>query len=99
MLPFSYLIFNLLYVFQETLAYLLDHLKRVAVKSEVNKMTTQNLAVCFGPVLLCPAPTGNDMDIALDFKKHIEVLRYLLDIWPENRGENEVYSSRADLYL
>ena len=67
--------------------FLLDHLKRIAVKCEVNKMTTHNLAVCFGPVLLCPSPQSVT-DLEMDFKRHIDVLHYLLDIWPENRGES-----------
>ena len=66
---------------------MLDHLKRVSLKADVNKMTTQNLAVCFGPVLLCPSPnSATDMDAIMDFKRHVEVLHYLLDIWPGNRG-------------
>ncbi len=68
---------------------LLDHIKRVAMKADVNKMTSHNLAVCFGPVLLCPSPQSvTTMDSTLDFKKHIEVLFYLLEIWPENRGKH-----------
>ncbi|XP_030852224.1 rho GTPase-activating protein 100F isoform X2 [Strongylocentrotus purpuratus] len=37
---------------QETVEYVLDHLKNVIVNSERNKMTPYNLAVCFGPVLM-----------------------------------------------
>ncbi|XP_069497799.1 rho GTPase-activating protein SYDE2 [Ambystoma mexicanum] len=76
-----------------TLKMLLDHLKRVASYHEVNKMTCQNLAVCFGPVLLSQRQeTSNhnnrvftdseELASALDFKKHIEVLHYLLQMWP-----------------
>ena len=80
------------------MAVLLDHLKRVSSKADVNKMTSQNLAVCFGPVVLCPSPqAATDMETALDFKKHIEVLHYLLDIWPENRGELGLYITRSIL--
>ncbi|CAI9547378.1 unnamed protein product [Staurois parvus] len=72
---------------------LLDHLKLVASYHEVNKMTCQNLAVCFGPVLLSQRQeTSNhnnrvfidseELASALDFKKHIEVLHYLLQLWP-----------------
>ncbi|CAB1332202.1 unnamed protein product [Coregonus sp. 'balchen'] len=43
---------NLPEVERLTLRRLLDHLKLVASHHEVNKMTCQNLAVCFGPVLL-----------------------------------------------
>ncbi|XP_036046856.1 rho GTPase-activating protein SYDE2 isoform X3 [Onychomys torridus] len=79
-----------------TLKMLLDHLKLVASYHEVNKMTCQNLAVCFGPVLLNQrqeASTHNnrvftdseELASALDFKKHIEVLHYLLQLWPVQR--------------
>lgn len=54
-------------------------------------MTPQNLAVCFGPVLL-PArqapsrprirSSGPGLSNAVDFKRHIEVLHYLLQAWP-----------------
>lgn len=37
-----------------TLSLLLDHLSLVASFSPSNRMTHQNLAVCFGPVLLTP---------------------------------------------
>lgn len=78
-----------------TLKMLLDHLKLVASFHEVNKMTCQNLAVCFGPVLLSQrqeTSTHNnrvftdseELASALDFKKHIEVLHYLLQLWPGN---------------
>ncbi|XP_056388489.1 rho GTPase-activating protein SYDE2 [Hyla sarda] len=76
-----------------TLRMLLDHLKLVASYHEVNKMTCQNLAVCFGPVLLSQRQEtsnhnnrvfidSNELASALDFKKHIEVLHYLLQLWP-----------------
>ncbi|XP_012516536.1 PREDICTED: rho GTPase-activating protein SYDE2 [Propithecus coquereli] len=81
---------------KETLKILLDHLKLVASYHEVNKMTCQNLAVCFGPVLLSQkqeTSTHNnrvftdseELASALDFKKHIEVLHYLLQLWPVQR--------------
>lgn len=76
-----------------TLRKLMDHLKRVASHHDINKMTCQNLAVCFGPVLLSQrqdaSSHGNRVFIdseelasALHFKKHIEVLHYLLQLWP-----------------
>ncbi|KAI5609251.1 rho GTPase-activating protein SYDE2 [Silurus asotus] len=76
-----------------TLRKLLDHLKRVASYHEVNKMTCQNLAVCFGPVLLSQRQDASglanrvfmdseELASALHFKKHIEVLHYLLQLWP-----------------
>ncbi|GFR58738.1 rho GTPase-activating protein 100F-like [Elysia marginata] len=65
---------------QDTMALLLNHLRRIAAHSDKNKMGIDNLAICFGPVLLCPAPSSTP-DPLLDFRKHIEVLRYLLEIW------------------
>ncbi|GAB0193018.1 rho GTPase-activating protein SYDE2 [Grus japonensis] len=80
-----------------TLTMLLDHLKLVASYHEVNKMTCQNLAVCFGPVLLSQRQEttnhnnrvftdSEELASALDFKKHIEVLHYLLQLWPVHRS-------------
>ncbi|XP_062383056.1 rho GTPase-activating protein SYDE1 [Sardina pilchardus] len=96
-----------------TLTLLLDHLSLVASFCDSNRMTCQNLAVCFGPVLLTPtqeswipvvpgAPAAmpavpaqhnagrggrsfahsEDIASAVDFKRHIEVLHYLLQLWP-----------------
>ncbi|GCB64084.1 hypothetical protein scyTo_0009767 [Scyliorhinus torazame] len=90
-----------------TLKMLLDHLKLVASYHEVNKMTCQNLAVCFGPVLLSQRQeTSNhshrvftdseELASALDFKKHIEVLHYLLQLWPvQNVGTKEYVESNG----
>ncbi|CAC5372196.1 SYDE [Mytilus coruscus] len=68
---------------QETMAVVLNHLKKVAGNADKNKMNIVNLAICFGPVLLCPSPVSSG-GTSLDFKKHIEVLKYLLEIWPVN---------------
>ncbi|XP_067829295.1 rho GTPase-activating protein SYDE1-like [Heptranchias perlo] len=59
-------------------------------------MTCQNLAVCFGPVLLGQKQEtsqqgartfshSKELASALDFKRHIEVLHYLLQMWPSDR--------------
>ncbi|XP_076154755.1 rho GTPase-activating protein SYDE1 [Alosa pseudoharengus] len=99
-----------------TLTLLLDHLSLVASFCDSNRMTCQNLAVCFGPVLLTPtqeswipsvpgalavpaAPAqhssarggrsfahSEDIASAVDFKRHIEVLHYLLQLWPIPTG-------------
>lgn len=98
---------------QATLSLLLDHLSLVASCCSFNRMTHQNLAVCFGPVLLTPTQEawkggggagggagggrggrggkglGHSEEIAsaVDFKRHIEALHYLLQQWPgEQRG-------------
>ncbi|XP_023674768.2 rho GTPase-activating protein SYDE2-like isoform X1 [Paramormyrops kingsleyae] len=75
------------------LQMLLNHLKLVASHQDVNRMTCQNLAVCFGPVLLGQRQEAacrtnrtfadcEELASALHFKKHIEVLHYLLQLWP-----------------
>ncbi|XP_071318955.1 rho GTPase-activating protein SYDE1 [Trachinotus anak] len=89
-----------------TLSLLLDHLSLVASFSSSNRMTHQNLAVCFGPVLLTPTQEAwrgggeggvggrggrgggkrlghaEEIASAVDFKRHIEALHYLLQQWP-----------------
>ncbi|XP_074520101.1 rho GTPase-activating protein SYDE1 [Halichoeres trimaculatus] len=87
-----------------TLSLLLDHLSLVASFSAYNRMTHQNLAVCFGPVLLTPTQEAwkaggagggvgrggrggvkapcEEIASAVDFKRHIEALHYLLQLWP-----------------
>ena len=62
-----------------TLIYIMDHLIRIQEKKSINKMDISNLAVCFGPVLMCPPTTK----AVLDFKKIIDSLEYLLNIWPK----------------
>uniref|UniRef100_W5K9S3 Synapse defective Rho GTPase homolog 2 n=1 Tax=Astyanax mexicanus TaxID=7994 RepID=W5K9S3_ASTMX len=90
-----------------TLRKLLDHLKRVASHHEVNKMTCQNLAVCFGPVLLSQRQDASchsnrvfvdseELASALHFKKHIEVLHYLLQLWPVVDAEGKPSSPALD---
>ena len=73
------LIQKLPYTNRATLIYLMDHLKRVSARSEVNKMTNQNLAVCFGPVMMSSPLEAEEM---LDFKKQVDALEFLLNIWP-----------------
>ena len=73
---------------QDTLVFILDHLKRISLKSTVNQMTSSNLAVIFGPLLLCPPPhLDQDRRLALNFDQQIQLVKYLLDIWPDNRGQ------------
>ncbi|XP_022065176.2 LOW QUALITY PROTEIN: rho GTPase-activating protein SYDE2 [Acanthochromis polyacanthus] len=101
---------NLPEVERMTLRILLDHLKLVASYQEVNKMTCQNLAVCFGPVLLSQRQEASchtnrvfidseELASALHFKKHIEVLHYLLQLWPvvDPHGQFSSQPSAASL--
>uniref|UniRef100_A0AAV2LGY6 Neutral ceramidase n=1 Tax=Knipowitschia caucasica TaxID=637954 RepID=A0AAV2LGY6_KNICA len=72
-----------------TLSFLLDHLALVCSFSSFNKMSAQNVAVCFGPVLFIQTDqwehsttlTGQSGQ-GLDFKQHIEALHFLLTHWP-----------------
>ena len=78
-----YVVYILCFVwFQHTLIFLLDHLALVVSQSERNKMSPQNLAICFGPVLMLQSEEGKD----LDFGQPISVLKYLLEIWPTKSG-------------
>nr|XP_057928645.1 rho GTPase-activating protein SYDE2 isoform X2 [Doryrhamphus excisus] len=97
---------NLPEVERMTLRKLLDHLKLVASHQEVNKMTCQNLAVCFGPVLLSQRQEASchsnrvfidseELASALHFKKHIEVLHYLLQLWPVVDPHDQSSSTEA----
>ena len=61
----------------------MDHLRLVASQSECNKMTPQNVAICFGPVLMLHSEIGRT---DIDFHKPISVLKYLLTIWPPKSG-------------
>ncbi|XP_068247813.1 rho GTPase-activating protein 100F isoform X2 [Palaemon carinicauda] len=75
-----------------TLFLLMDHLRLVASQSERNKMTTQNLAICFGPVLMLQSE-GED---TMDFHQPISILKFLLDLWPSKSArEAEAASARS----
>uniref|UniRef100_A0A8C2XNT3 Synapse defective Rho GTPase homolog 2 n=2 Tax=Cyclopterus lumpus TaxID=8103 RepID=A0A8C2XNT3_CYCLU len=101
---------NLPDVERMTLQTLLDHLKLVGSCQEVNKMTCQNLAVCFGPVLLSQRQDASchtnrvfidseELASALHFKKHIEVLHYLLQLWPVVDPHGRSSSQHPAAYL
>lgn len=67
---------------QDTLKYLLNHLKRVIRKREENKMNQMALGTIFGPILLCPAYRLVKQS-GVDLPKQAEVVSYILDIWPD----------------
>lgn len=71
------------FYFQTTLFLLMDHLCLVTAQSDRNKMTPQNLAICFGPVLMLHSADSSNQ---LEFQKPIGVLKYLLQIWPMKSG-------------
>ncbi|PAA82077.1 hypothetical protein BOX15_Mlig014851g2 [Macrostomum lignano] len=71
---------------QETLVAILDHLKRVALRSDANKMTLDQLATCLGPLLLYPSPdSARIMEASfLQLGRMSHVLQYILDIWVQS---------------
>jgi len=69
------------YAFQATLAFMLDHLKRVARRSDVNKMTSSAVARVFGPLFVCP-PYRLVRQFPVELTRHADLLRYVLEIWP-----------------
>ena len=68
---------------RDTIMYLLDHFAAVLMNSDVNKMDSHNLAVCIGPVLLCPSLGATSSDTLSDTKKDISAIKLLLEIWPK----------------
>ncbi|XP_068126405.1 active breakpoint cluster region-related protein isoform X4 [Hyperolius riggenbachi] len=72
-----------------TFLFLLQHLKRVAEKEPINKMSLHNLATVFGPTLLRPSEseTKVHMNLASDIWSHdvmaqVQVLLYYLQHQP-----------------
>ncbi|ROL47498.1 Breakpoint cluster region protein [Anabarilius grahami] len=75
-----------------TFLFLLDHLKRIAEKESVNKMSLHNLATVFGPTLLRPSekdskiPTNPTQPItmgdswSLEVMSQVQVLLYFLQL-------------------
>lgn len=58
----------------------MDHIKLVHVNAERNKMTSQALAICFGPLFSCHYESDS-------VHKAIQVFKFLLEIWPARRGK------------
>ncbi|XP_025417421.1 rho GTPase-activating protein 100F-like isoform X2 [Sipha flava] len=62
-----------------TLTYIMDHLALVVSQSPRNKMSAQNLSICLAPVLMVQSEMKEK---PIDFQQPVNVLRYLLEIWP-----------------
>ena len=60
---------------------MLNHLKRVAGRSDVNKMTVSAVARVFGPLLICP-PFRLVRQFPVELTRLADLLRYVLEIWP-----------------
>ncbi|XP_076844976.1 LOW QUALITY PROTEIN: breakpoint cluster region protein [Brachyhypopomus gauderio] len=94
-----------------TFLFLLDHLKRVAEKESVNKMSLHNLATVFGPTLLRPAekdskiPTNPTQPISmgdswsLEVMSQVQVLLYFLQLetipTPDSKRQSILFSTEV----
>lgn len=86
-----------------TFLFLLEHLKRVAEKEPINKMSLHNLATVFGPTLLRPSEAESKMSMSLasdiwshDVMAQVQVLLYYLQHQPISFSElkrNTLYFS------
>ncbi|XP_031512320.1 breakpoint cluster region protein [Macaca thibetana thibetana] len=94
-----------------TFLFLLDHLKRVAEKEAVNKMSLHNLATVFGPTLLRPSekesklPTNPSQPItmtdswSLEVMSQVQVLLYFLQLEaipaPDSKRQSILFSTEV----
>uniref|UniRef100_A0A8C8ZCN9 BCR activator of RhoGEF and GTPase n=1 Tax=Prolemur simus TaxID=1328070 RepID=A0A8C8ZCN9_PROSS len=94
-----------------TFLFLLDHLKRVAEKEAVNKMSLHNLATVFGPTLLRPSekesklPANPSQPIAmtdswsLEVMSQVQVLLYFLQLEaipaPDSKRQSILFSTEV----
>nr|XP_033811667.1 breakpoint cluster region protein isoform X1 [Geotrypetes seraphini] len=94
-----------------TFLFLLDHLKRVAEKESVNKMSMHNLATVFGPTLLRPSekdsriPANPSQPItltdswSLEVMSQVQVLLYFLQLetipTPDSRRQSILFSTEV----
>lgn len=94
-----------------TFLFLLDHLKRVAEKEPVNKMSLHNLATVFGPTLLRPSekesklPANPNQPIAmtdswsLEVMSQVQVLLYFLQLEaipaPDSKRQSILFSTEV----
>ncbi|PNJ13783.1 BCR isoform 3 [Pongo abelii] len=94
-----------------TFLFLLDHLKRVAEKEAVNKMSLHNLATVFGPTLLRPSekesklPANPSQPItmtdswSLEVMSQVQVLLYFLQLEaipaPDSKRQSILFSTEV----
>ena len=71
-------------MFQNCLLATMDHLSRVTAQSARNKMNSQNLAICFAPVLMLDFSQGQP--VATNISEPIQILKYLIEIWPKSQA-------------
>lgn len=94
-----------------TFLFLLDHLKRVAEKEAINKMSLHNLATVFGPTLLRPSekesklPANPSQPItmtdswSLEVMSQVQVLLYFLQLEaipaPDSKRQSILFSTEV----
>ncbi|KAJ8384919.1 hypothetical protein AAFF_G00197270 [Aldrovandia affinis] len=94
-----------------TFLFLLDHLKRVAEKESINKMSLHNLATVFGPTLLRPSekdskiPTNPTQALSmsdswsLEVMSQVQVLLYFLQLetipTPDSKRQSILFSTEV----
>ncbi|XP_063924009.1 rho GTPase-activating protein 100F isoform X4 [Zophobas morio] len=83
-----------------TLIFLMDHLALVVSASDRNKMSAQNLATALAPPLMLQSsdtltPTASTKSFDLDYHQPINVLKYLLQIWPTPKHHSDRSSRQA----
>lgn len=94
-----------------TFLFLLDHLKRVAEKESVNKMSLHNLATVFGPTLLRPSekdskiPANPTQPISMgdswsqEVMSQVQVLSYFLQLetipTPDSKRQSILFSTEV----
>ena len=74
-----------LFELQNCLVHIMDHLSRVTSQSSRNKMNPQNLAICFAPVLMMDF-SSQSQPVATNISEPIQILKYLIEIWPKNQS-------------
>nr|XP_044988253.1 breakpoint cluster region protein isoform X2 [Jaculus jaculus] len=94
-----------------TFLFLLDHLKRVAEKETVNKMSLHNLATVFGPTLLRPSEKESKLPAnpshpvtmtdswSLEVMSQVQVLLYFLQLEaipaPDSKRQSVLFSTEV----
>ncbi|KAM9307344.1 breakpoint cluster region protein-like [Pholidichthys leucotaenia] len=94
-----------------TFLFLLDHLKRVAEKEGVNKMSLHNLATVFGPTLLRPSEKDSKIPVnptqpismgdswSLEVMAQVQVLLYFLQLetipTPDSKRQSILFSTEV----
>ncbi|CAH0556139.1 unnamed protein product [Brassicogethes aeneus] len=81
-----------------TLIFLMDHLALVVSASDRNKMSALNLATALAPPLMLQSteiatPTSMMKPHELDYQQPINVLKYLLQIWPTPKHAGPTHTS------